>query len=271
VNYNTVKQLDRFLLTLNSDMPDNPPWKAYVADNGSEDDSPDYLTGYNFPIPSTYIDWYLDENVGYAAACNKLASQGTGDIIGLLNSDVWMTTSDVMAIAKSFEDDPNVHILGPKQRDERGRITHAGIGGTNTAPKHRGWHMDDPHDIQFRDKVEMVTVSGSAFFVRRSTWEALASDEDYLKVVDLFVEEGSIPRERTAHLGPFLPTKHYYEETFCAYFARHRGYGVYYDGRISIGHSWHASHSKGSEADKYWQESQSLFRRACDMLGIEHD
>ena len=76
-------------------------------------------------------------------------------------------------------------------------------------------------------------------------------------------------------LGAFLPTPHYYEETWCSYFARHRGYNVVYDGSVSIGHSWHASSPKPgegySEADSKFKVSQEIFRKACDQLGIERD
>ena len=72
-----------------------------------------------------------------------------------------------------------------------------------------------------------------------------------------------------------LPTPHYYEETWCSYLARHRGYNVVYDGSVSIGHSWHASSPKPGEgyshADAQFKVSQSIFRNACDQLGIERD
>ncbi len=71
--------------------------------------------------------------------------------------------------------------------------------------------------------------------------------------------------------GAFLPTPHYYEETWCSYFARHLGYNVVYDGSVSIGHSWHKSSAVGGEADSKFKESQSIFRKACDYMGIERD
>ena len=269
VSYNTRPLLERQLNTLLSDSPaeHDRPWHLFIADNDSQDDTRDFLrTHTTGPTAVLY-----NKNIGYARACNQLAALGEGDIIGLLNADVWLTTSDVMAIQKSFDEDPNMHLMGPKQRDERGNITHAGIVGTNTAPRHRGWHLPDQEDIQFRDKVPVVTVSGSAYFIRRSTWEALTNDEEYVALVKDFVTRGLLQADALEYPGAFIHTPHYYEETFCSYFANHRGYGLYYDGRVSIGHSWHASHSKGSEVDQSWSISQNIFREACDKLGIEHD
>ena len=149
-----------------------------------------------------------NENIGYAAACNQLASFGDGDIIGLLNSDVWLSTSDVISIQKTFDEHPEIAILGPKQRDERGLITFAGIGGTNTAPRHRGWHEPDPEDIKDRDLCPVVTVSGSAYFIRRSVWDDLTNDPDYRSVVNTLVANKWVEQERTEPLGAFLPTRH---------------------------------------------------------------
>lgn len=268
VSYNTRPLLERQIRTLLSDAPpyENRPWKLHIADNDSQDDTRAFL--YNAHSPENV---FYNKNIGYARACNQLAAVGDGDIIGLLNADVWLTTSDVLAIQKSFDEDPNMHVMGPKQRDERGYITHAGIVGTNTVPRHRGWHFPDPNDTQFRDKVPVVTVSGSAYFIRRSTWEALTNDEEYVALVKDFVTRGLLKSDALEYPGAFIHTPHYYEETFCSYFANHRGYGLYYDGRISIGHSWHASHEKHSEVDRSWSVSQNIFREACDKLGIEHD
>lgn len=268
VNYQTKDLLDRQIRTLLSDAPPEGerPWKLHVADNEGNDDSRAYL--YNAHTPENV---FYNKNIGYARACNQLAHVGDGDIIGLLNADVWLTTSDVVAIQQSFDEDPDMHIMGPKQLDESGRITHAGIVGTNTAPRHRGWHMPDPENMQFRDKIPVVTASGSAYFVRRSTWDALTNDEEYVLLVKDFVDQGLLKEDALQYPGAFIQTPHYFEETFCSYFAKHRGYGVYYDGRITIGHSWHASHEKNSEVDRGWQISQNIFRQACDRLGIEHD
>lgn len=259
VSYNTKDKLKRLVDTLVSDYDeDNPVWKLYVSENGSEDGSGEYLLSVileGHKYPETVI---MNTNVGYAAACNGLAGMGDSDIVGLLNSDVWMTTDDIRRIEEAFRANPEISILGPKQRSETGHITHAGIFGSNTRPKHRGWHEYDPGDIKYRDQLEAVTVSGSAYFVRRNVWDALTNDPEYRKLYP----------DAT---GAFLPTPHYYEETWCSYFARHRGYKVFYDGTISIGHSWHASSDVGGTMDRMFPVSQKMFRDACDAMNIPRD
>lgn len=254
VSYNTWSLLDRQITTLLSDAPSQDrSWTYYVADNGSTDGSDKYLRDSTTPRNVFY-----NENIGYAAACNQMAAKGEGDIIGLLNADTWFTTADVLGIQRAFDEDPDVAILGPKQRDERGFIVHAGIEGTNEAPKHRGWKQPDPEDKLYRDKKEVVTVSGSAYFVRRSVWEEL-----YACPIDREIFPTAT--------GCFGSYGHYYEETWCSYHARAHGFKVWYDGRISIGHSWHASHPVGSPQDRMFQASQATFRSACDRHNIAHD
>lgn len=261
VNYNTRSLLERLLNTLHEGIgKDEKFWNLYIADNGSSDDTISWMRSNEDKYKIDRIS--LNNNIGYSAACNKLALRGSNSVIGFLNADVWFTNNDITNICRIFNEEKDIHILGPKQRNEYGLITHAGIVGTNTEPKHRGWMSPDPSDKMYRDRVQCVTVSGSAYFVRRLVWQALTNDEEYKKIYPDAV-------------GAFLPTPHYYEETWCSYFARHRGYNVVYDGSVSIGHSWHASSPKPGEgyshADAQFKVSQSIFRNACDTIGILRD
>jgi GT2 family glycosyltransferase len=265
VNYNTRTLLQRFLDTLHSDLqvPNGAlvkNWNLYITDNDSTDDFVPWIRENEEIYNIDKI--YLRKNIGYSAAVNMMASKSSADIIGILNGDVWMTSNDCLKIENIFKDNPDIHILGPKQRDEDGRITHAGIIGTNLSPKHRGWRELDPDDNLYRDRIDCVTVSGSAYFIRREVWDAMTNNEKYREIYPDAV-------------GAFLPTPHYYEETWCSYFARHLGYNVVYDGSVSIGHSWHASTPKPgqgiSHADKYFPISREIFRKACDYIGIERD
>lgn len=254
VNYNTVDKLERLLTSLHAD--DNHLWNLYIADNGSTDGSVQWLKehGRDYRIANIHYN----DNIGYAAACNRLALQGQGDIYGFLNADAWLTSADVEMVQQSFALNLKQAIMGPKQRDEKGRITAGGIFGRNSRPRQRGWQQVDTLDRLYRDYQPAVTVSGAAYFIRSKAWELLTQCAIY----------------RSLHPdaeGAFLPTPHYYEETFCSYHATAHGLGIYYDGRISIGHSWHASSEKGGHADRQWAVSKKLFRDACDAHGIERD
>lgn len=261
VNHNSAILLKRMMDTLHSDLDTvEKVWKLYITDNGSTDSFVDFMrsNSHNYDIDNLY----LRNNIGYSAACNDMASRCNSDIVALLNGDIWMTSADVNRVQEIFDEDRDIHILGVKQRDESGRITHAGVVGTGSKPVIRGWMLEDKNDLMFKDRINCITVFGSAFFVRKDIWDEMTNHPEYRKIH---------PEAK----GAFLPTPHYYEETWCAYFARHLGYNVVYDGTVSIGHSWHASTPRPnegvSEVDKLFPVSREIFRKACDHFGIERD
>lgn len=254
VNHNTRDKLQRLLDTLHAD--DDGGWNLYIVDNGSTDGSVDWLLRETKPYRIQMMKF--NDNIGFSAAVNDLVSRTRSPLVGILNGDVWLSSSDVKQITKAF-DDSEIAILGPKQRDEKGYIRHGGIIGTNESPKLRGWGEHDPDDVKYKDRIECVSVSGSAYFIRRSVWDNLTNCPRYR---DLY----------PSAVGAFLSTPHYYEETWCSYHAREHGYKIFYDGSISIGHSWHASSEVGSTTDaNYARTSRALFRQACGHHGIKCD
>lgn len=262
VSHQTRDLLLRLVNTLHADyLPD--VFRLYITDNGSTDGTKELLQQLHADTPVGLKGAWMNGNVGYAAACNYMASQTSSDILGLLNADVWLTTGDVAAVQQIFDNDPSVSILGPKQRNEEGFITHAGIVGTNERPQHRGWKQRDTDDHAYRDQVECVTVSGAAYFIRRSVWDELDQCPTYRESLKTIGFEESP--------GAFLPTQHYYEETWASYHARAHGHRVVYDGRVSIGHTWHASSPVGGEADQLMKSSKRVFQTFCAHHGIAHD
>jgi GT2 family glycosyltransferase len=263
VSHNTKPLLQRLLDTLHSDNIGMPAWTLYITDNGSTDGSAEFLTDEVSSKYNVKAGW-CTENVGYAAACNHMAKESSSDILGLLNGDVWMTTHDVRKIEEFFQTHPAAAIVGPKSRNEKHYITHGGIVGTGAKPQMRGWNEYDPDDTLYRDQVDCVSVSGSAYFIRRSIWDELTTCDMYREFINRDLNMREVP-------GAFLPVFHYYEETWCSYHARAHGWKVYYDGTVSIGHTWHASSEVGSAVDQEFKASRKVFRRACAWHGIQHD
>jgi hypothetical protein len=138
----------------------------------------------------------------------------------------------------------------------RGGTGTAGIFGTNAAPVHRGWN--EIHRGQYLDVSDAVTVSGSAYFVKRTVWEELANCSLYREVAP-------------DAAGAFLPTPHYYEETWASYHCREHGYRVIYYGPITMVHKWHQASPVGGWAEQQMPASRELFRRACVHHGIACD
>lgn len=262
VNHNTKDKLKRLLDELHKD--DNGSWTLSISDNGSTDGSVDWLAKNAHKYRIEHL--YKNANIGYARAVNMMAEDTDSKYLAALNGDVWMCSADAQAMVEFMNENEDVAIAGPKQRNEKNQITHGGIGGTHKQPRHLFWNAMDHEDALARNVRECVTVSGSAYFVRRSVWNALSSCPLYHEVhEDLLGEpvEGAMPA-----------LQHFYEETTVSYhLAAHPELGkVVYNGNVSIGHSWHSSSPIGSAyANRGFKEGQKFFRAFCDEHGIEHD
>lgn len=251
VNYHTPDDLERFLLSLER----HPPTVAAsltIVDVETDADEPDTITwtqGVARRIATT-------TNIGYGRACNLGAHNNDGDVIALFNADVELTEGAVDRCYMALSSAPGWGVLGPRQIDTANRIRHAGIFGTNRAPRHRGWNEIDKG--QYADICEAVTVAGSAYFIKRHVWNELTSCNLFRDVA---------PGEP----GAFLPTPHYYEETYCSLHAREHGHSVNYYGPVTIMHKWHRASPVGGWAEQQMPHSRRIFRAACDHHGIAHD
>ena len=194
------------------------------------------------------------ENVGYARACNAGASGGNNDVILLANSDTRLVGLKECYDQLVAHDDWGV--LGPRQVNEFGNITAGGIFGTDTNIGQRGWNeVDRGQYSDVRDDAK--SVSGSLYFIKRNLWNELTECPLY---------KGFVPDA----IGAFLPTKHYWEETFCSYHARAHSYKVVYYGPVQMIHYWHKSSPIGVP-EMYVDESKALYRAACQAHGIVHE
>ena len=261
VNYRTPELLNRFLETY-AEYVDSDDRYLVVQDVEVNDSSamieiPDSTKGRVIYVAN-------GENIGYARAVNEgvgigIAEFGLFDVVAAFNADcAFLDRNCVDSTLGLMESDSTVGIVGPLQVDESGRITHAGVTGTNQQHHMRGWlsfRSDDYDDV-----IECVTVSGSAFFVRWDTWVELSDCELYTPFL-----QDSFP-------GAFLPTRHYYEETYCALHARAHGWKVMYNGKGKMIHSWHKSSPLNSDIDgPVMLESRELYRKACQHHGMEHN
>ena len=257
--YNTKDLLPRFLETLHKDLvPDT--WTLSIADNGSTDGSVEWLESnkQNYSIDRILYN----KNIGYAGAINQLASMTDNEILCAVNADTWFTTKHVLDMINCFQEHPNIAIAGPKQLDEHRRIRHAGIswqGDKTNRPSHRGWAVHDPEDKLFKDLARCWTISGSIYYIRRSVWEKMYQHPDYQALYPLAN-------------GAFLPTNHYFEETFCSQWAQKLGYEVWYNGLAeTTGHTWGGSLNPNEASRKYFNTSKSMYIEICNKLGITHE
>ena len=251
VNYRTPMLLQRCLESWEKFSPERDGIRTNII---VVDVAPDGLV-FN-PNNATLLR--TPQNVGFGGACNRAALLCRAPIISFWNADTALTNDTAIPrMIAHFAEVPECGIAGPKSVNADGLLTHAGIFGNHANPEQRGWLQ--PDSDAFSDVRRCVSVSGSAYFVRRTAWDKLSE-------CDLYRD-----RIAPAALGAFLDTPHYFEETWISYHAFAHREQVWYVGDATVLHHWNkAPKPEGGERELF-ARSQPIFRRACQMHGIEHN
>lgn len=248
VNYRTPHDMMRFLDSV-PEACGNLDYELYLANVDPTED--DLVVGSKYEMHHVIYD----TNVGYARAVNSCSARSMSPYLAIFNVDVVLSPGSIQEAITVMEENQDWAILGPRQVNSAGKITHAGIFGPDDSPAHRGWMQRD--DGQFSDIRDAYSVSGSAYFVRRVVWDELTLCPYFRAIAP-------------AAQGAFLPTQLFYEETYCSVHARKHGHRVMYYGPIQVIHEWHQS-VRANGGDEWIKESQQVFRVACEIHGIEHD
>lgn len=257
VNYRTPTDLAAFFSSLVDAAP-AVDYELHVVNVSPGDADGRVVLDWQRKLDLRYFEF--PSNVGYARAINGGMVRGSREVCVALNADVLIHPGVLESCHQALMSHDEWGVLGPRQVDKRGRFTHAGIFGTDVAPRHRGWH--NPDRGEYQDVKKAVTVSGAAYFMKRLVWEELTVCPIY--------QGFCLERDLVAE-GAFLPTRHYYEETFASYHARKHGWDVMYFGESTLTHEWHQASRVGGEADRQMMMSQVLFRDACAAHGMVCD
>lgn len=258
VNYRTPDELDGFLRSYEESQLE-VPHSLHVVNVTPTVLDQDVVRNHGSLVPFSYTEH--EDNVGYAGACNDASTWSDRRVMAFFNADTRLRPGVVEACHEWLMSDDELAVVGPKQVNDEGKITHAGIFGTSDKPRLRGWLRLDRGDYS-EDRTDAVSVSGSAYFVKRAVWDEMYSCSEYIDCPGV--------AERKP-LGALLPTAHFYEETYYSYHVRSHGYKVGYMGSQTMIHRWHKSLPVGQASKQHWAGSQRLFREACDHHGIEHD
>lgn len=272
VAYEAPQETEAFLASL---VHVDVPFRLLVIDNASP--NPDvrpilesrlgsWQTGVSATSPLTDVapncvaaGWHASAtNHGYARGVNLGMSMlvGPAPFAGILNCDVQFLPEGIGDMMAHFVSHPEVGVLAPRTFTSGSRLlTHAGIVTTPDNPHnhHRAWLQPDTG--AYRDIRPVNTVSGATYFVRRAMWDQLAGCVQYLDAAP-------------GALGAFLPTQHFFEETFCSYHAKAHGWQVVYHGPSAMIHEWHRSSALGSQD---FETPRRLFLDACAAHGITPD
>lgn len=259
VNYRTPDDLAAFLASLERSQPSELSWALSIVNVDPHESDEEAAAAAEKCFPGARIITHTD-NVGYAVACNHAVEDGEATVLAFFNADVELRPGALDDCWYALLSKPNWGILGPRQIDQYGRLTAAGIFGTPTHPVHRGWLQPDRGDYaDVRD--DAVSVAGSAFFVRQKVWDELCFCPTF--------------KQAEPHAtGAFLPTKLFYEETWACYHAAAHGWRNVYYGRVQIVHKWHRSVEQNglkAQVPQIAAKARAQFRNACAVHGIVCD
>lgn len=182
LNYNGRKHLNTFLPSVLQHTPKSV--EIHVADNGSTDDSVDFLYT-NFP---SVIVHRLTKNYGFAEGYNQALKYIEGTYYVILNSDVRVTRGWIEPIIQLFESDDTIAAIQPKIRSEQvpDSFEYAGASG-GLMDKYgftfcRGRIFDDleKDEGQHDTRREITWASGAALFIRAKLFYQFGGfDGDY--------------------------------------------------------------------------------------------
>jgi N-acetylglucosaminyl-diphospho-decaprenol L-rhamnosyltransferase len=158
-------------------------FEVIVLDNASEDGTVEMVRG-EFPQARLIAS---DENLGFAAGCNRAAEEATGDYVFLLNPDTVMHEGTVAHLVDFARAHPENGIYGGRTLRPDGELDPGSCWAapslwslvcfaTLLTTAFRGSRFFDPEVMGGwkRDTVrEVDIVTGCVLFVTRSHWEEL--------------------------------------------------------------------------------------------------
>ncbi len=182
LNYNTRQHLAQFLPSVLKNTPDGV--RIIVADNGSPDDSVDFLKK-NYPRVEVLV---LEKNYGFAEGYNRALKNVDAEFYFILNSDVELAENWLEPLLEAMKNDPNLAVVQPKilSHHEKNSFEYAGAAGgwmdILGYPFCRGrifFHCESDAG-QYDSEQEIFWATGAAFFIRAKLYRDFGGfDGDY--------------------------------------------------------------------------------------------
>ncbi|WP_157279042.1 glycosyltransferase family 2 protein [Olivibacter sitiensis] len=182
LNWNGKHYLERFLPSVCANTPAHA--EIVVGDNGSTDDSVDFMTLHYPQIRLVQTG----ANLGFAGGYNAVLKEVIADYYVLLNSDVEVSPDWISPIIALMESSPAIAAAQPKIRsyDDRQKFEHAGAAGGYIDlfgfPFCRGriLNVTEEDNGQYDEPSDVFWASGAALFIRSNAWAEMGGfDSDF--------------------------------------------------------------------------------------------
>ena len=173
LNWNGIKLLEKFIPPLLKYTPEQH--KIYVIDNGSTDDSIEFIKKHKrIKIIK------LDCNYGFAMGYNLGLRDVKEDILCLLNNDVEVTKNWTKSILKQFKEEADTAVIQPKLKNyfNKYEFDYAGAAG-GFLDKYgypycngRIYNKIEKDFNQYDKLSDIFWACGACFFIRKNIFES---------------------------------------------------------------------------------------------------
>jgi len=220
---------ERCLRSLLADLPGD--CEAIVVDDASTDETPELLAGFGAAIRTLR----LEENGGYAVACNAGAAIASGERLVFLNNDTEPRPGWLEALLGHAEAHPDAWVVGAKLLYPSGAVQHAGIAiGQDGYPHNLYAGFPAAHPAASRPR-RLQAVTGACVMVSRSAFERVGGfDESFFNAmedVDLCLRIGEAggeihycPQAEVVHIESATRGEGGFEPSVALYRERWRGH-----------------------------------------------
>jgi GT2 family glycosyltransferase len=185
-------QLTRQCIDMILREPPSASFELIVVDDASADETPDILTGFGERLRSLR----LDENVGFAGACNAGADAATGELLVFLNNDTIPVSGWLDSLVAHADAHPEAGIVGAKLLFPNETVQHAGVVVCQDGnPRHIYAGFPAAHRVVNVSR-RFQAVTAACMLVRATTFEAVGGfDESYrncLEDADMCLRAGEL-------------------------------------------------------------------------------
>jgi len=185
--------------------------EVVVVDDASGDETPEVLAGFAEAIRAVR----LEQNRGFAAACNAGAEAATGEHLVFLNNDAEPATGWLEELLAYADANPAAAAIGAKLLYPTGAVQHAGVVfGQDGYPHHLYGGFPAEHPAVDRPR-RLQAVTGACMLVRARVFAKVGGfDEGYvnsMEDVDLCLRIGAAGGE--IHYCPRASAVHHESAT----------------------------------------------------------
>jgi len=184
--YNQWNYTDKCLKSIRRCAPGSLPFEVIVVDNGSEDDTGTFLDNALKRYKFLKVV-HLDQNCGFAKACNVGAESAVGKTLVFLHNDTVVLEDWLEALVDAHMKETDAGIIGAKLLYPDRKVQHAGInlrwykaGDSEYLWPVYVWHKAPETAPQVNQQREVLAVSGACLLIDRNIFgEVGGFDESY--------------------------------------------------------------------------------------------